>query len=95
MERHRHRRRHPHALEKDQALRGEDNHLRFRQDRGNVQDVDPMAMVRHKDLHLEDAVDRVDGVVLADEAVREEVDREQQCPRCPLNCFVMTKFPAS
>lgn len=81
-----------HALEKDQALRGEDSHLWIRPDLGNVRDVDPMEIARRKDLHLEDVAA---GVVLADAAVREAVDRERQCPRCPLNCFVMTKLPAS
>jgi len=90
-----HRRRLRHALEKDQALRGEDSHLWIRPDLGNVRDVDPMEIARQKVLHLEDVVDREAGVVLADAAVREAVDRERQCPRCPLNCFVMTKLPAS
>jgi hypothetical protein len=90
MERHHHLR--LHALEKGQALRGEDSHLWIRPDLGNVRDVDPMEIARQKVLHPEDVAA---GVVLADAVVREAVDRERQCPRCPLNCFVMTKLPAN
>jgi hypothetical protein len=67
-----------HELEKDQALRGEDSHLRIRQDLGNVQGGDPMEMAHKRGHHQEDVAD---AVVLADAAVREVVGREQQCPR--------------